>query len=131
VAGLEERFFGLAPDLLEGVGPDDLARALVRALTPKPEPRLDLYHVNPIRLTVAEAVVELADELPRAGRISFHELTRGLVERLEVVVRFLALLELYKQGLIDLDQPAAFGEIQILWLGDGHERAADLAAGSC
>ena len=50
-----------------------------------------------------------------------------LVERLEVVVRFLAVLELYKQGLVDLDQPGAFGEIQIIWLGN-NDRQADLAA---
>src|SRR5690606_22172635 len=96
-AGLEERVYGIAPDLLDGVDGEDLARAFVRAMTPKPEPRLDLYHVNPIRLTVAEAVVELADELSRHGRISFSDLTSPFVERLEVVVRFLALLEMYKQ----------------------------------
>ena len=62
-------------------------------------PRVDLDHVAPIRASVTDAVEELLDELPRAGRITFRELTGGLVERLEVVVRFLAVLELYKQGL--------------------------------
>ena len=68
-------------------------------------------------MSVAEAVSELVDELPRVGRISFRRLTGGLVERLEVIVRFLALLELYKQGAVDLEQPLTFGDIEIVWLG--------------
>jgi segregation and condensation protein A len=90
---------------------------LLRASAPKVLPKVDLFHVNPIRMTVAEAVDELIDELPRAGRISFRRLTSGLVERLEVIVRFLALLELFKQGMVDLDQPATFGDIDVIWLG--------------
>lgn len=127
-AGLEERFYGIAPDLLDGVDGEDLARAFVRAMTPKPEPRLDLYHVNPIRLTVAEAVVELADEISRLGRIGFRELTSPFVERLEVVVRFLALLEMYKQGLVDLVQLGAFRDIEILWIGHEAGNVPDLEA---
>ena len=61
-------------------------------------------HVAPIRASVADAVAELVDELPRLGRIDFRRLTAGLVERLEVIVRFLAVLELFKQGLVELDQ---------------------------
>lgn len=115
LAGLEDRFLDLAPDILEGVDSDDIKAAFVRALTPKPKPRVDLLHVAAVRLSVAEAVEELLDELPRAGRITFRELTSSLVERIEVVVRFLAVLELYKQGLIDIDQPSSFGAIEIVW----------------
>jgi segregation and condensation protein A len=68
-------------------------------------------------LSVAEAVEELIDELPRVGRIGFRELTSGLVERLEVVVRFLAVLEMFKQGYVDIHQAATFGDIAIVWLG--------------
>ncbi len=116
--GADERFVDLMPDLMEGVTPARLARAFVKALTPKPVPRVDLFHVAAIRFSVADAVVELLDELPRAGRISFRRLTTGLVERLEVIVRFLALLELFKQGYVDLDQPETFGDIEVVWLGD-------------
>ena len=126
-AGLEERFFGLAPDLLEGIDADDLHKAYLRAVTPKPVPTVDIHHIHSVRVSVAEAVEELVDELPRAGRITFRELTSSFVERLEVVVRFLAILELYKQGLLDLIQTGAFGEIQILWLGS-ELAMADLAA---
>ncbi len=116
-AGLDERYTDLAPDLLAGVGPLDLRDALVRALTPKPVARVELDHVAPSRLSVTEAVAELVDELPRLGRITFRALTDTFVERLEVVVRFLAVLELYKQGMIDLDQPTTFGDLTISWVG--------------
>ncbi len=127
-AGLEDRFADLAPDLLEGVTPQQLRDAFVRATAPKPVPRVEMDHVAPIRLSVADAVEELVDELPRVGRIGFRALTSSLVERLEVVVRFLAVLELFKQGLVDLDQPTTFGEIEIVWLGDEAHDHADLAA---
>jgi segregation and condensation protein A len=117
VAGLDERFVGLQPDLLEGVTAADLRDAFARATEPRPVPRVDLTHVAPVRLSVTEAVEELADELPRVGRITFRELTGGLVDRLEVIVRFLAVLELFKQGLVELDQPATFGAIEIEWIG--------------
>jgi segregation and condensation protein A len=123
-AGMEDRFLELTPDLLTGVTPERLRAAFLRAVTPKPVPSVDLYHVAPIRATVTDAVTELVDELPRAGRITFRRLTESLVDRIEIVVRFLAVLELYKQGLIELEQTATFGEIQILWTG-GEDTDAD------
>ena len=117
LAGLDERFHELAPDPLEGLNPNRLRDALLRATAPKVVPKVEMFHVNPIRMTVAEAVDELVDELPRAGRISFRRLTSGLVERVEVIVRFLALLELFKQGMVELDQPVTFGDIEVIWLG--------------
>jgi segregation and condensation protein A len=126
-AGLEEPFLGLAPDLLAGVTAADLHTAFLRATTPRPVPRIDLDHVAPVRASVTDAVVELLDELPRVGRISFRDLTASLVERLEVVVRFLAILELFKQGVIDLDQRATFGSIEIVWLGRDGAELDDLA----
>jgi segregation and condensation protein A len=118
-AGLEEPFADLAPDLLAGITPERLRQAYLRACAPKPVARVDLFHVQPVRLTVAEAVEELLDELPRIGRVSFRRLTQDLVERVEIIVRFLALLELYKQGLIDLTQEGTFGTVEIDWLGHG------------
>ena len=121
-AGLDERYSDLAPDLLAGVTAADLQAAMVRALTPRPVPRVELDHVAPSRMSVTEAVAELVDELPRIGRTTFRAVTDSFVERLDVVVRFLAVLELYKQGMIDLDQPTTFGELTISWLGgDGED----------
>ncbi len=125
-AGMEERFVSVAPDLLAGVTPEALRDAFLRALAPKPVPRINLDHVAPIRASVADAVSELVEELPRVGRITFRRLTQELVERLEIIVRFLALLELYKQGVIELEQQGTFGSIEITWIGAGHRMAAEL-----
>ena len=116
-AGLEDRFLALTPDVLAGVGPDDLRDAFVRATAPRIVARIDLDHVAPVRASVTDAVEELLDELPRAGRITFRRLTAALAERLEVVVRFLAVLELYKQGLVDVTQTESFGDLTIEWIG--------------
>jgi segregation and condensation protein A len=116
-AGPDERFDDVMPDLLEGTSAKRIQAAYVRAVTPKLVPRIDLFHVAPVRASVADAVAELVDELPRVGRITFRRLTSGLVERLEVIVRFLALLELFKQGVIELDQVEQFGDIDVQWTG--------------
>lgn len=118
VVGPDERFDGVVPDMLEGTSVARLRNAAIKALTPKPVPVVDLYHVNPIKTTVADAVGELLDELPRAGRITFRRLTADLAERIEVIIRFLALLELFKQGAIELDQPERFGDIEVIWAAD-------------
>jgi segregation and condensation protein A len=125
--GPDERFAGLVPDLLAGVDPMRLKRAFERATTPKPAPLVDLSHVTPIRFSVADAVLELCHELPRVGRITFRRLTADLVERVDVVVHFLAILELYKQGLIELEQATTFGDLAITWAGQAPAAAAELA----
>jgi len=126
LVGVEERFLGLLPDLLADVAPDDLRAAFLRAVAPKPVPRVHVDHIHQIRVTVTDAVAELLDELPRLGRATFAELTADLVERLEVVVRFLAVLELYKQGWIDLQQPDALGTLTVVWTGRPDEDDAEL-----
>lgn len=125
-AGPEPWFLALAPDLLAGVTADDLARALVRAASPKPVPRVSAEHMTPIRVTVGDALEELLAVLPAAGATTFRAVTAGIDDRTHVVVRFLAVLELYKQGLVELDQAATFGELRITWSGgvDAGTRAA-------
>lgn len=118
VAGPDERFAGLLPDPLEGVKPRHLHAAFLRATTPKPQPRVDLFHVAAITASVGDAIAELLTELPRAGRLSFRRLTAGLADRMEVIVRFLALLELFKQGVVELSQTERFGDIDVEWTGD-------------
>jgi segregation and condensation protein A len=114
-AGLEDQFLSLAPDLLAGITPLDLRRAYYTAIIPKPTVHIDTEHIAPIRASVADAVIELVDEIPAHGTISFRKLTTGLVDRIELVVRFLAVLELFKQGVIELDQPTSFGDIHLWW----------------
>lgn len=125
--GADERFAGLTPDLLEGTSIRRLQSAAIRALMPKPEPVVDLFHVSPIRVTVAEAVEELLAELPILGRINFKRLTADLVERVEVIVRFLAVLELFKQGIVEIEQFTQFGEIDVVWVGDADTDVSILA----
>jgi segregation and condensation protein A len=96
-------------------------------MTPRPKAVVSIEHIHSVRVSVHEAVEELVDELPRLGRISFRRLTEDFVERLEVVVRFLAVLELFKQGFVELDQPRAFGDIEIVWVGSPALHVADLA----
>jgi len=127
-AGMEEQFAEVAPDLLAGVTPERLRDAYLRAVAPKPIIRVDLHHVAPMKMSVAEAVDELLDELPRVGRITFRRLTQDLVERMDVIVRFLAALELYKQGVIDLIQATTFGSLELQWLGVDENLTSDLTA---
>ncbi|MGA1542350.1 MAG: segregation and condensation protein A [Ilumatobacteraceae bacterium] len=117
-AGPDERFAELMPDLLEGVKPKQVHASYLRATTPKPEPKVDLFHVGAIKANVADALAELVDELPRIRRISFRRLTADLVDRIEIIVRFLALLELFKQGYVEIDQAEKFGDIDIVWIGE-------------
>ena len=118
-AGLEERFLALAPDLLAGVTPADIHAAWLRVSAPAPPPpRVVLDHVQPIRVTMEEAVADLMSRLPGAGQLTFRALTEGLSERIEIIVRFLAVLELYKQGLIDLGQAVTFGDLEVTWVGE-------------
>lgn len=127
VQGVEDRFLDLAPDPMAGVTPERLRDALARALTPRPDPTIDLGHIAPIRISVAEAVVEVAHQVRRAGRMSFRELTASVTTRLEVVVHFLAILELFKEARVDLDQTELFGDIRITWCEDHPEDEDPLA----
>lgn len=117
-AGLEERFLELAPDLLAGITLDKLQQAYLRGTTPRPVPRVDLDHVAPIRASVADAVAELVEELPALGRATFRYLTAGFTEPLAVIVRFLAVLEMCKQGLVELEQTGNFGDLHVTWTGE-------------
>lgn len=116
-AGVDERFFGLAPDVLAGITPDALRATMEALLAPRPIVTVDLDHVAPIRLSVADAVSELSMDLARIGRGTFAALAAGANSRLEVIVRFLAVLELYKQGSVELTQAGTFAELYVSWLG--------------
>ena len=125
--GPDERFNDVLPDMLEGTSLKRFQNAAIKALTPRPVPVVDLFHVTPIKVTVADAVAELLDELPRAGRISFRRLTAHFADRIDVIVRFLAVLELFKQGAVELDQPERFGDIEVVWtVGDDFDNESIL-----
>ncbi len=121
--GLDDDFVVHAPDLLAGVTPQDLAQAYLRGSAERPVPRVDLSHVTVDTVSVSEAVAELIT-LPQWARVSsFRMLVRDCRTRIDVIVRFLALLELCKMGRVALGQGATFGDLQISWL-DSDELAA-------
>jgi segregation and condensation protein A len=116
--GLEAQFIALVPDPLARVSVDDLARAAAGILAPKPRLELDTSHVAPMRASVRDAIVEIAGQIALGHPTSFEQLCSGIEERIEVVVRFLALLELFKAGAVELDQPDRWGDIVVHWTGE-------------
>lgn len=126
--GMEEEFLELAPDPLAGMTAAKLRSAFLRVVSAKPKPAVSVVHIAPIKANVTDAIGELLDELPGRGRLSFRSLTTGLDDRIEIVVRFLAVLELFKQGLVELDQVQNFGELTICWVATTTDRELALSA---
>ncbi len=114
--GVNEGFVVRPPDLLAGVTPALLAAAYLRGVEEKPVPVVRLHHVTVDAVTVAETVVSLAQRLPSMGTLSFRRLVANLETRIEVIVHFLALLELCKLGHVTLGQGNTFGDVEISWL---------------
>jgi segregation and condensation protein A len=114
-AGPPPEFAHLYPDVLEKVRVETLAQLAAALL--RPPPALDLYHVTAIRYTMEEAVAAVMTHLGRTGSARFRELVADCDERIQVVVRFLALLDLYREGKVDLSQAETFGEIEVAWQG--------------
>lgn len=121
LSGLEAPFVGLAPDLLAGVSPVDLLGAFLRVSAPKPVIRVDASHLAPLMQSVEEVAASLTGELCTVGRTTFRHLTRHARTRQDVVVAFLAVLEMYKEGLVDLDQVETFGELHVAWKATGDQ----------
>ena len=112
---LEQRYLSLVPDVRLGLTPEALARIAARALAAKPEPVVDLSHLQPVRMTVREAAGMVVSELDRAGgSATFAELTAGCRHPVEVIVHFLALLELFKLDMVDLEQAANFATLRVV-----------------
>ena len=93
----------------------------MRGIEEKPVPVLRLNHVTVDAVSVAETVVSLSQRLPSMGSLSFRALTQSLGSRIEIIVHFLALLELCKLGLVDLGQGSTFGDVRIVWIDEGSE----------
>ena len=115
-AGPEDRFSTAVPDLLERATTPDLVAAMQRVLAPRPVPKVDLSHLRSAGITVDEAAVHIAGQLAECGAATFRELTDHLDERIVVVVHFLAVLELFNSGLVEMTQAERFGDIGIIWI---------------
>jgi segregation and condensation protein A len=116
-ASLEPRFADLMPEVLLGVTPEQFAALAAGALAPKPPPTVDLGHLHTSAVSVAEQLVLVRDRLAGSGTTTFRALSGDCTHTLEVVVRFLALLELYRQQLVTFDQVDPLGELHVRWTG--------------
>jgi len=108
-------FAHLYPDPMTSVSADRIAALAAQLL--RPPPSVDLSHVTPIRFTVNDAIQAVEAHLSRIdhGQATFRELTADCEDRMHVVVRFLALLELYRDGRVELQQATTFGEVEVAW----------------
>ena len=122
---MEPAFTALLPEVLLGVTPHQFAQAAARAMTPRPRPEVALDHLHAPKVSVREQAVVLAGRLKAAGSASFRGLTADADNLLMVVARFLALLELYREGAVAFDQVTPLGDLHIRWVA-GEEVAAEL-----
>jgi segregation and condensation protein A len=104
-----------------------LLAAALRALAAKPAPVVQVEHIAPIRASVRDAVEVVLSALPERDAISFRRLVADAPTQIEAIVRFLAVLELYKQGVVDLEQLDTFGDLRVRRLLEG-ETALDAAS---
>ncbi|MBQ1076680.1 segregation/condensation protein A [Micromonospora sp. C31] len=114
---LEPRYAEALPDLVLGIGPQRLLKLAVRAMTPKPVPEVSIAHVHMVRVSVREHAGILTERLRRVGTATFSLLCADCEATLEVVARFLALLELYREGLVAFVQEQALEELTVRWTG--------------
>lgn len=125
--GMEPQFAALLPEVLIGLGPDQFAALAARALAPKPEPEVSLAHVHVQRVSVREQAAILIDRLRRQRVATFRGLVSDCESTLQVVGRFLALLELYRESVIAFEQLTPLGDLTIRWTGaqDGEVQITD------
>jgi segregation and condensation protein A len=124
-AELEPRFANLLPELDLGVAPDRFATVASAALAPKPAPTVSTEHVHAAPVSVAEHMALLRRWLHRQGSATFRALVTDCTATIEVVARFLGLLELYREGVVAFDQVAALAELRVRWIGSGEEDVTD------
>lgn len=116
---LEPHFERLLPELVLTVSPEQFAAVAARALTPKPVPVVDLDHLHASAVSIREQAALVIDRLRRSGSATFAELAadagEGELGTLVVVARFLAVLELFRERRVRLEQQEALGELTVRW----------------
>ena len=127
LVALEPHFAQLLPEVLIGVGAQRFAAIANRVLTPKTTPTFSIEHIHRPLVSVAEQALKVVEHLRRASRVSFRALIADADSTLVVVARFLALLELYREGVVRFEQVVSLGELQISWVGtaEGEVRVSD------
>ena len=122
--GLEDKFTELLPEVQIGVGPAQLAEIAVAAMRPRPAPTVNLDHLHAPRISVQEQaarIVEILRALRPLESATFAELVAECTMPLEIVARFLGLLELYRQKSVAFEQTAALEELRVSWTGSVDE----------
>ena len=117
VVALDPALATLLPEVLIGVGAQRFAAIAERVLTPKVAPVVALEHLHTPLVSVAEESKLVVEALRRSKSMSFRSLISDASSTLVIVARFLALLDLYRQGALRFDQVVALGELQIRWTG--------------
>ncbi|WP_422615814.1 segregation and condensation protein A [Nocardia jejuensis] len=125
---LEERYLELLPDVTLGVDAAGFAQVAALAFTPRPVPRVGLDHIHAHSISVAEQaalVLEMLKSRGIGGWTTFHEVCADCETPIQIVARFLALLELYRGKTIEFDQPDPLGPLSISWIGEPEDRPAE------
>ena len=117
VVALDPALASLLPEVLIGVGAQRFAAIAERVLTPKAPPVVAVEHLHSALVSVAEESRSVVEALRKSRTLSFRNLIQGADSTLVVVARFLALLDLYRQGALRFEQVMALGELQVTWVG--------------
>ena len=117
VVALDPALASLLPEVLIGVGAQRFAAIAERVLTPKVSPVVAVEHLHMPLVSVTEESKRVVEALRHSKSLSFRNLISDADSTLVVVARFLALLDLYRQGVLRFDQVVALGELHIRWTG--------------
>ncbi|MGW6375100.1 segregation and condensation protein A [Rhodococcus sp. NPDC055112] len=118
---LEDQFAGLLPEVLLGVDPRRFAEIAATAFAPRPVPTVGLDHLHAPTVSVPEQASMVLDMLKQRGKgnwATFGDLVAGCDLTVQIVARFLALLELYRERAVAFEQPEPLGELMVSWTGD-------------
>jgi segregation and condensation protein A len=124
---LEDRFQSLLPEVMLGVSPNHFAELAASVFRPKPPPTVSIDHLHMGRVSVREHVALLRVRLATEGRATFADLVADCEHSVEVIARFLGLLDLYKENVILFHQEEALAELNVEWTGGSVEEATAAA----
>ncbi|TMQ95348.1 segregation/condensation protein A [Actinomadura soli] len=117
IVPMEPKFANVLPEVLLGLGPDEFARLAAKALTPKEPPSVSVEHIYQPKASVKEQAAIVVERLRRLRRTTFRVLASDAEGTYEVVARFLALLELYRDQNVAFEQDEPLGELRVAWTG--------------
>jgi segregation and condensation protein A len=120
---LESRFQDLLPEVMIGVDPQRFAEIAAAVFRPKPPPTVALDHLHQHQVSVREHAALLRVYLAEKGSAGFAELVSDCTHTVEIVARFLALLELYRETVVLFEQDSPLGDLVVRWAGGSVQQA--------